>query len=65
METACFVCISRPFHSLAPRYEKFFWPLIVFRSSILRLVPDERKTHSLVSEHLDNSFLGIIGAADP
>ena len=55
-EAACFVCISRPFNSLAPLYEKAFWPLIVFRRGILRSVLDERKTRSLASEHFKNSF---------
>ena len=63
-ESANFACGSRPFHNLAPRHEKAFWPFIVFRSGILRSVPDKCKISSLVVEHSKGSFLKSSGASE-
>ena len=43
---------------------KSLWPLIAFRSGILKLVPDERKIRSLVSAHFKNNFLKESGASE-
>ena len=55
-ECANFISLPKLFQSFAPRKENTFWPLIVFSNGILT-VSDERRNHSLSSEHCMNKFL--------